>query len=116
MANQLRVTAMMQRPNIQVKFPLVTDEFNTYQQTNYINTGKLVYKDVHISGDKLSKTMITTFASQADYDTYKTDATVRETRDARDQYCKDHVITFNLLYQEIDGSGNPVSSRVASVS
>lgn len=116
MANQIKVTAMMQRPNTSVTFPKVTDEFNTYQQINYINTGKLVYKDVHISVDKLSKTMISTFASQADYDAYKVDETIRAGNVIRDQFCKDNSVSFTLLFQEIDESGTAINSRVVTVS
>lgn len=116
MANQFQVTAMMQRPDISVKFPVVTEEFTIYQHDNYVCTGKISYKDLHVSGDKLSKTMIMVFASREDYEAYKTDATVRENLDVRDQYCKDNAITFTLLYQEIDESRNPVTSRVARVS
>jgi len=115
MANQLRVTAIMQRPNTSVKFPAVTDELTTYQQVNYINTGKLVSKDTHISPDKLSKTLISTFASQADYDTYKTDDTIKTNFTARDQYCRDNNMTLNVLLQEIDSAGNALSSKVVKL-
>jgi hypothetical protein len=115
MANQLRVTAIMQRLNTVAKFPATTEELTAYQQANYINTGKIVFKDTHISPNKLSKTLISVFSSQEDYDAYKADDTVKAYWVTRDQYCKDNNMTLDILYQELDDSGNPISSRIVKL-
>jgi hypothetical protein len=87
----------------------------TYRQINYINTGKIVSADTHMSPDNLSKTLITTFASEADFETYKNDETVKPNITARDQYLLANGMTLNLLLQELDGSGNPLSTKVVKL-
>jgi hypothetical protein len=115
MANQLRVTAIMQRPTLEAKFPASPDELVAYQQANYINTGRIAYRETHLSPNKLSKILISTFASQEDYEAYKEDETIKANLNTRDQYCKDNNMTLDLLIQELDSTGNPLSSRVVKL-
>jgi hypothetical protein len=112
MANQFRVTAIIQRTVSTIQYPAISEDLATYRQINYINTGKIVSADTHMSPDNLSKTLITTFASVADYDLYRNDETVRPSITARDQYLLANGMTLNLLLQELDESGNPINTRV----
>jgi multidrug efflux pump subunit AcrA (membrane-fusion protein) len=115
MANQFRITSVIQRKITTVAYPATSEDLATYQQINYINTGKIVSKETHLSPDNLSKTLLTTFASVADYEAYKADETIKASITARDQYLIANGMTLNLLFQEIDSSGTPLNTRVVKL-
>jgi hypothetical protein len=115
MANQFRITAIIQRKITTVPYPVISEDLVAYRQINYINTGKVVSSETQMSPDNLSKTLITTFASIEDYDAYKNDATVKESTTLRNQYLAANGMTLNLLLQELDTSGNPLSTKVVKL-
>ena len=112
MANQFRITVVMQRPSTSVEYPLVAEDLATYYQITYLNTGKMLAKSSHRSKDQLSLVAVMTFASKENYEEFKADNTVRAAAEARDAYLSNHGFTLTILTQELDDTGHPLTTQV----
>jgi hypothetical protein len=79
-----KVTITMTRPTVDTNF---TDGFpeaiKEYIQDEFIETGKLISKDVDFSDDKLTKTITRIFKSEEDFNSWVNDSTIDGHRQAR---------------------------------
>jgi hypothetical protein len=91
-----KVIMTMQRPSTAVEF---TDGFNRetkeYIRKNFVNTGKLISKDVSFSSDKLTKTIIRIFRSYEDFNDWIADPVIDDHRTKRNAIAYDRNILIS---------------------
>ena len=105
MSNKLQTISIIHRFDIAALFPSTSEEFATYQQVNYIDTGKIISKSAQISPDRLNKTLITVFNTAEDYVEYMKDPVVIEIINSRNSYCEANNMRISILKQEL-GEGS----------
>lgn len=73
-----KITRVQSRPSTTVEFwdddhPLVSEEFKTYKQTTYVDTGKLINKTSELSDDGLLITIVGNWQNQEAFESYYND-------------------------------------------
>ena len=87
------VTKKQIRPNTSVEFfsaalsPEFEAEFKRHMFITYMSTGKFIDSVESISADSLTKTVVTTWLSEADLNTWKADPICADFVERYNQYC-----------------------------
>lgn len=104
----LTVTSKYVRQSTSVEF--YNDEaFNTYRNTNYIETGKLVQQSDTISADGLTRTVVNDWTTRADFIAFKEDATAAAYFDARRRFCESTASVQTHEFEFVPSAADPGS-------
>ena len=83
------------RPSTQVDFPRrVSNSEKAHILENYVLPGKLLFQNLDISDDGLTRTTTRIFANQAAHNQFKTDPALDSLRAEQATYCSAHNITI----------------------
>jgi hypothetical protein len=105
MPNKIQLTTIFTRPNRKIEFYKLGTDFQNYIDETYIKTGKILSKEVYISGDKMSKTTITHYASREAYEEFNSDPIHIDAIISRNLLCKNNNIKISRLIQEYNDDG-----------
>jgi hypothetical protein len=87
------VTKKQIRPNTSVQFvssstfPEIEDEFKRHMYVGYTRTGKFINATESTSSDGLTKTTVTTWLSEVDFNAWKADPVCTNFIERYNQYC-----------------------------
>jgi hypothetical protein len=105
MTPRIQVTTIFQRKDETVEFHRIPRDMLTYVEEGYIVPGKMISRDSYQSSDKLSKTLISHFASDEDRKDYLQDPKIKELLKTRNDHCKTNGIRITVLTQAYDDNG-----------
>jgi len=93
----IKTVATTVRPNESVPFYAFTEEQRTHFTNAYENAGKMT-RSVEKSPDNLTKVVERTFATEADYESYKADSVTQAAKTARQAYnsANNHTTSFTV--------------------
>lgn len=103
----LIVTSTFTRPDVSIPFTPVVQEFIDHRESVYIQTGKILSRQVTDSEDGLVRTLITEWRTRDDFNNFRNDPVAVEYRIARRQYFDEHNISATHHYKFIPTEFDP---------
>jgi len=114
MSNKIQTITIIHRFDKTVAFPTTSEEFATFQQVNYIDTGIIISKSVVFDPDRLNKTLITVFNTVENYNNYMKEPAVLEVINARNSYCEANNMRVSIMKQELGEGSTFVEASVSA--
>lgn len=105
MIPRIQVTTVFQRNDETIEFHRIPRDMLSYVEECYIVSGKMISRDSYQSSDKLSKTLISHFLSDADRTDYLQDPKIKELLKIRNEHCRANGIKITILTQVYDDNG-----------
>jgi hypothetical protein len=99
MTDQVQFTIVVQRTSPDVPWHNSTQENLNHVIQNYVDTGKISMRDIHVSSDNLIRTSVLNFSSIEARNEYATDPVVIGHREERDAWNETHNIKLTQVYQ-----------------
>jgi hypothetical protein len=115
MANLIKITITFERKSKGIPFHTPSDTHFEHLLAEYVDSGKIIAKQVNISKNKLTRAVVNVFASAEEYAAYSADSTIVRGLTERDAYCRDNGISVTRLVEELDESQAVVQSTLTVV-
>lgn len=103
MPNQIVTKTTLTRPSINVRFSAGNPLWTNYLQKVYVESGKMLAREVTVSEDKLTRYMVIVWPNEETRQEYLNDPMTKIALDEEKNHRKTYGIEFSWENQEMDG-------------
>jgi hypothetical protein len=105
MTDKIQITTVMRRFTEGVKFYQPSKLETQTLNEKFITSGKILSRESYVASDKMSKTIVTHFASQQALDEFNADPTQMKIIQDRNNWCIENNMRVSLMIQTYNDAG-----------
>jgi hypothetical protein len=105
----LIITSTFVRPTTNVPYAVADQSFKDNRESNYVQSGKMLSREIINSEDNLTRVIVTTWGTRRDFEDFKIDPITLNFKEARMEHFLAHniLVTHEFEYIPSDGDTDP---------